>query len=53
MPVDGYSGSLSEMYDGHMCLMSARLVDALCECGVDNLDLYRAVLRNVETGERS
>jgi hypothetical protein len=51
VPVDGYSGQPSELYDGNMCLMSARLVDALLECGVDNLELYRAVLRNVETGK--
>ncbi|XXY17976.1 hypothetical protein WME88_58080 [Sorangium sp. So ce216] len=51
VPVSGYRGEPSEMYDGNMCLMSERLLSALLTCGVDNIDHYRAVLRNTETGQ--
>ncbi|WP_437991983.1 imm11 family protein [Sorangium sp. So ce145] len=51
IPVSSFRGEPSEMYDGNMCLMSARLVSALLACGVDNIDHYRAVLKNTETGQ--
>lgn len=51
VPVDGYTGLPSEMYDGNLCLMAARLVETLQSVGVDNLETYRAVLRNTSTGE--
>ncbi|AUX27885.1 uncharacterized protein SOCEGT47_084850 [Sorangium cellulosum] len=51
VPVGGYRGEPSEMYDGNMCLMSGRLVSALLACGVDNIDHYRAVLKNTDTGQ--
>lgn len=51
LPVEGYVGPLSDLYDGNMCLMSPRLVEVLRSVGVDNLDVYRAVLRNTQTGE--
>lgn len=49
--VDDYAGPPSDLYDGNMCLMSARLVEALQAAGVDNLQTYRAALRNSDTGE--
>jgi hypothetical protein len=49
--VDGYTGPPSDLYDGNMCLMSARLVQVLEEAGVDNLQTFRALLRNSNTGE--
>lgn len=49
--VDDYTGPPSDMYDGNMCLMSARLVEALQAAGVDNLQTFRVALRNSETSE--
>lgn len=51
VPVEGYTGEPAEMHDGNILLMSNRLVAALKEAGVDNLDCYPATLKNVETGK--
>jgi hypothetical protein len=50
--VDGYTGPIIEMYRGRVFLMSARLVRALKQAGVDNIECYPAELVNPETGER-
>lgn len=45
-------GRLKEMYNLDMLLMSDRLVSALLQAGVDNLQLYRAVILDPSTGSR-
>ncbi len=44
VPVKDFTGEPSPMFDGYMCLMNEAMVTALRGCGVDNLDVYRAVL---------
>jgi hypothetical protein len=51
IPEGGYRGPPKEMKDANLLLMSDRLVSALRAAGVDNIDVYRALLRNVATGE--
>ena len=41
----------AEMWDGSILLLSARLIEALHSAGVDNLDVYRAVIRDSVSGE--
>ena len=43
-------GDRQHLYLGHMPLMSNRLVALLRDCGVDNLQCFRAVLRDPTTG---
>lgn len=50
-PISDYSGLPSDLYDGNICLMSKRLVEVLVNNGVDNLDIYPAVIMNSESGE--
>jgi hypothetical protein len=50
-PIDDYTGPPADMYDGNICLMSDAMVRALKDAGVDNIDVYPAVLKNIETGE--
>lgn len=50
-PTGGYDGPPMEMFRGRLLLMTERLVKALREAGVDNVDTYPAVLRNTETGQ--
>jgi hypothetical protein len=45
------SGVMVNLFQGAGLLMSERLVKALQEAGVDNLDVYPAVIRNTRTGE--
>jgi hypothetical protein len=51
VPKRNYGGPPIEMRNGNLLLMSDRLVDALREAGVDNIDVYPAVLRNTKTGQ--
>lgn len=44
IPVEGYTGEPASMFDEYMCLMRKEMVAALLGCGVDNLDVYSAVL---------
>jgi len=50
-PKGRYHGLPVEMRDGNLLLMSERLVKALREAGVDNLDCYAAIIRNVRSNE--
>lgn len=52
IPIGDYDGPPSEMYQGHMVLMSNKLVETLKELGIYNIDCYPAVLKNVKTGEK-
>jgi hypothetical protein len=52
MPEGDYTGPPIEMHDGNLLLMSPRLVAALREAGVDNLDCYPAVIVNIETKKK-
>jgi hypothetical protein len=52
IPEGEYTGPPVEMHDGNLLLMSNRLVGALREAGVDNLDCYPAVIVNVETKKK-
>lgn len=45
-------GPLKEMYNGDQLVMSAALVTALAGAGVDNLQVFRAVLVDPMTGKR-
>jgi len=45
-----YSGTLCDYYSGE-CLMSRALVDALREAGVDNIEVFPAVLVDSSTAE--
>ncbi len=44
VPIQGFTGEPPPMFDRYMCLMNEDMVTALRGCGVDNLDVYRAVL---------
>ena len=44
-------GEMVSMFQGGGLLMTDRLVRSLREAGVDNLDVYNAIVRNPETGE--
>src|SRR5262245_41291845 len=44
VPVGGFLDAPPDMFDGYMCLMSARMVGVLRESGVDNLELFPAKL---------
>ena len=44
-------GDLSPMYTEGQPIMRQDMVDALQEAGVDNLDLYRAIVRDPVTGQ--
>jgi hypothetical protein len=50
-PIEEYAGPPPEMNDANILIMSTRLVKALREAGVDNIDTYPALLRNTETGK--
>jgi len=45
-------GPLKEMYNLEMLVMSERLVEALQKAGVDNLQVFRAVIADPVTGTR-
>ena len=51
-PEEDYQGLPAEMFFGETFLMTTRLVDALKEAGVDNIDCYPATLTHIETGEK-
>ena len=46
----GYTGPPAELYTGGVPLMSRRLGDAILASGVDNVELYPAILRCKQTG---
>lgn len=46
-----YKGPPRELMDLGIPLMSKRLADVLVQAGVDNLELFPAVLRNASTGQ--
>jgi hypothetical protein len=50
-PYRGFSGPPADLWDVCLPLMSTRLVDALAEAGVNNLQLYPAILTNTQTKE--
>lgn len=39
------------MVDGYMCLMNPQMIEALRSSGVDNIDIYPAVMRDTDTGK--
>ncbi len=43
-------GAMRPMFSTHFLLMSAPLVAALQQLGVDNMDVYTAVIRELDTG---
>ena len=47
----GYKGPPPELKDLGVTVMSKRLVDVLVQAGVDNLELFPAVLKNSSTGQ--
>lgn len=49
----GYPDDLVEMYYDDAIVMTKRLLKALQEAGVDNLDIYPCVIVNEETGFRT
>ncbi|TQV85887.1 imm11 family protein [Aliikangiella coralliicola] len=49
----GYPDALKEMYYNDAIIMTKRLVEALQEAGVDNLDTYPCVITNEKTGFRT
>jgi len=49
----GYSDNLKEMYYNDALIITRRLLTALQEAGVDNLDAYPCVIINEETGFRT
>ena len=51
-PHHGYTGPPHDYFDGAIAFMSPRLVEVLRAEGVDNLDLYAAVITYRTTGER-
>ncbi len=48
-----YPDDLIEMYNEDAIVMTKRLLSALQEAGVDNLDVYPAIIVNEETGFRT
>jgi len=46
----GYPNELKEMYNTDAIVMTVRLLKALQEAGVDNLDVYPAIIKNEGTG---
>lgn len=50
-PRHGYEGLPPDYFDGNIALMSKKLVNVLTGAGVDNIDLYPAILKNTVTGE--
>jgi hypothetical protein len=46
-----FPGLMMPMFDSGILLFSERMIKALTESGVDNLDLYDAVIRDVATGK--
>lgn len=50
-PLRGYKGPPRELKDLCIPIMSKRLSDALTSAGVDNIDYFPAILKNIKTGE--
>ena len=46
-----FPGLMMPMFDSGILLFSERMVNALHESGVDNLDVYDAVIRDIATGK--
>lgn len=48
----GFKGPPQDYFDGTISFMSPRMVEALTDAGVDNLDLYPAIVTYASTCER-
>jgi hypothetical protein len=51
-PRHGFTGKPHDFFDGTITFMSPRMVKLLGEMGVDNLDLYPAIITYSTTGEQ-
>lgn len=49
-PVEGYAGEPPPIYEGQILILKKELVEALQDAGVNNIDTYNVVVRNVNSG---